>query len=165
MQQMQSVVYALLQNRAYVQELRLLVLDNAAVWRYAHLAVGKCVERVERLVRRYARSQVNKNLGLGSRDVLNLADLYLALLDGFQYALDERSGRLAERNLAYYQRLVVEFLDFCAHLYRAASLAVVVLAYVNASSRKEIGIEVEFLAVKVGDGSVANLVKVVRKYF
>ena len=47
-------VYRVSQHVADGQELRLMVADDAAVGRYVNLAVGKGVERVERLVRRDA---------------------------------------------------------------------------------------------------------------
>ena len=94
-----------------------------------------------------------------------MASLYLAFLDGFQYGVDNGLGGLREGYLANDQRLGVQLLYLRAYLEHAAALAVVVFRHVDAAASREVGIEVELLAVKVGDGGIAYLYEVVREDF
>ena len=73
------------QHIADGEKLRLVALDNTAVWRYAHLAIGKGIEGIDGLIARHARSQMNLNLDLGSSKILYLTGLDLTLLDGLYY--------------------------------------------------------------------------------
>ena len=102
-------------------------------------------------------------LHLCGRVVVHLACLYLALLDGLEYRVDKRSGGLAEGYLAYHERLAVELFYLCPHLQRAPALSLVVFAHVDASARREVGIERKRLAVQIAYGGVAYLVEVVRQ--
>ena len=162
-QQVHGVVYGVAQHVADGEKLRFVVLNHAAVGRDVHLAVGEGVEGVDGLVRRHARCQVHLHLGVGGRVVVHFLGLYLALVDGLENRLDECAGVLAEGNLAYHQRLIVEFLYLGAHFEHPAALAVVVAAHIDAAPRGEVGIEMEFLAAQVADGGVAYLVEVVRQ--
>ena len=152
------------QHVAYGEELRLLVGNDAAVWRDVHLAVGESIQGVERLVRRHSRSQVYKYLHLGGGVVVHLARLYLTFLYGAQYCVNQCRGGLAERQFANGQSLVVELLYLSPHLYRSAAPAVVILAHINASAGGEIRVEMKLLAVQIAYGSVANLAEVVWQY-
>ena len=49
--QVLCVVNRLAQHVTYRQEMRFVLIDDAAVGRYADLAVGKCIESIYRLVR------------------------------------------------------------------------------------------------------------------
>ena len=164
-QEVLCVFGAVAQHVAHGEELGLIVLYDAAVRRDVHLAVGEGIERIERLVRRDARCEVHLYLHLRRRVVVNLPRLYLALLYGLEYGVDECGSGLAIRYFAYDERLVVEFLYLCPHLQHSAALPVVVSAHVDASARREVGEELEWPAVQIGHGSVAQLAEVVRKYF
>ena len=94
-----------------------------------------------------------------------MAGLDLALVDGLQDAVNDGLGGLRERNLADDQRLGVQLLNLGTHLQHAASLAVVIFGYIYRTARGEVGIQVELLAVQVGNGSVADFDEVVGQYF
>ena len=104
-------------------------------------------------------------LHLGCRVVINLPGLDLAFFDGLEYGVDECGRGLAEWYLAYDECLVVEFFYLCPDLQRASPLSVVILAHVDASSRGEVGIELEWHVVQIGNGCVAQLAEVMRQYF
>ena len=176
MQLLQQLVLAYLQFLAYQvlgavgrvaqhvadgEELRLLVLDNAAVGRDVDLAVGEGIEGVDGLVRRHAGRQVDEYLHLSRCQVVYAAGLDLTLLDGLGDAFAERAHRLRERQLAYDQRLGVQLLYLSAYLEHAATLSVVVFRHVDRAARLEVGVQLEVLAVQVADGSVAYLAEVV----
>ena len=98
------------------QELRLVVFDDTAVRRNVNLAIRESIESVERLVRRYSRSEMHLNLNLSRRHVVNLLYLYLSLFNSLQYRLFQGIGSLAERQVADNESLVVQFLYLCSHL-------------------------------------------------
>ena len=152
------------QHVAHGQELRFLVVDDAAVWRDVDFAVGEGIERVDGLVRRHARRQMHLDFHVGSRVVIDFLGLDFSLFDGFQNRLDERDRGLGIGNFADDERFLVEFLDFCTHFQHAAALSVVVFRHVDAAARREVGEKLEILAAQVAHGSVAQLVEVVRKH-
>ena len=102
-------------------------------------------------------------LDLGGGVVIHLARLYLTLLDGFQNRIDECGCGLAERNLTYYERLVVEFLNPCPHLKTASTLSVVVFTHVYTAARGEVGVKLEGAVVQIGYGCITNLAEVMRQ--
>ena len=163
--QVLCAVHRVAQHVADGEELRLVVLDDAAVGRYVDFAVREGIQRVQRLVRRHAGRQLHLYLHLGSRQVLHVACLDLALVDSFQYRVDNRLRGLRERYLADDQRLRVQLLYLGTHLQHAATLSVVVFRHVDGTSRGEVGIQVELLAVQVADGSVAQFHEVVGQDF
>ena len=81
-QQAARLLNAVAQHVAHRKELRRAVVDYAAVGRDAHLAVGEGVEGVERLVGRNAGLQVDHNARRLRGRVVDMLDLYLALLAG-----------------------------------------------------------------------------------
>ena len=114
------------QQFRHAQEARFFVLNHAAVWRNRHFAVGEGVERIDGLVGRNARLQIDHNLDFGGGVVVNLLDFYLAFLVGFQYGIDKRRRAFAVRHVLNHQRFVIDFLDAGSHTYRAAALTIVV---------------------------------------
>ena len=106
--------------------------------------------------------------GLGGH-VLHLAYLYLSLFGGFKDAVDElaglagRTGGLAKRNLCDGKGLVVPLLNLGPDADGSAALSVVVLAYIYAATGGEVGVKVEFLAVQIADGGVAEFIDIVGK--
>ena len=161
----QGVVYGLAQHVAHGEEVGLLSVDDAAVGRDAHLAVGEGVEGVDGLVRRRARRQVHQYLDAARCQVLHLAYLDFALLAGLHDGVAHAGHGLAVGDFADGERLVVYLLDFRADAHRAAAFAVVVLRHVDAAARLEVGVEAEVFAVEVADGGVAQLVEVVGQDF
>ena len=102
-----GAVYRVAQHVAHSKELRFVVLDDTAVGRDIHLAVGKGIERVDGLVRRNSWCQMHLNLHLGRGEVSHVACLDLTLLNGFGDAFDECVHRLRVRNLANDKRFLV----------------------------------------------------------
>ena len=149
------------QHVADGQELWLVVLDDTAVGRYVDFAVREGIQRVERLVAADARCQLYLYLHLGGCQVLHVAGLDLAFVDGFQNGVNECLRGFGEGYLADDQRLGVQLLNLGTHLQHAATLSVVVFRDVDAAARGEVGIEVELLAMQVADGGIADLHKVV----
>ena len=146
---------------AHGEELRLLVLDDAAVGRDVDFAVGEGIESVDGLVARYARCQMHLNLHLCRCQVGDVASLDLALLDGLGDALDERRYRLGVGQFANHQRLLVQFFYLRTHLHHAATLSVVVFRHVDRAARLEVRIQVELLTMQIADGRVADFAEVV----
>ena len=104
------------QHVADGEKLRFVVLYHTAVGRDIHLTVGEGIEGIESLVGRHSRGEVYLYLDLCSSVVIYLTCLYLTFLDGLEDRVDESGGGLAERNLAYDEGLVVEFLYLSPHL-------------------------------------------------
>lgn len=80
------------------EEVRFLVVNDAAVGRDAHLAVRKCIKSIDCLIGRGARCQVDQNLDVGCRIVVYLAYFYLSFIDSFQDGVDDRSRGSAIRD-------------------------------------------------------------------
>ena len=143
------------------EELRFLVLDDAAVWRDVYLAVGEGIECVDGLVARYAGHEVDQYLHLCRCEVVDVSRLYLAFFNGFLDALYETFHGLREWQVANDERLLVNLLDLGTHLEHTAALAVVIFRHVDESSGLEVGVQVELLSVQIADGGVAELAEVV----
>ena len=158
-----GAVHRVAQHVADGKEARFVVLNDAAVGRQVYLAVGEGVERVDGLVGRYARREVHQNLHLRRRVVVHLACLYLSLVNGFEYGVDERRCGLAVRYLLYGDGLAVYLLYLGAHLELSSALSVVVFAHVYGAACGEVWIEGELLSAKIAYRRVAYLHKVVRQ--
>ena len=91
-QQSHCSIGTVAQHIADGKETWLVVLDNAAVWRYVYLAVGECVQGIYCLVRRHSRSQMYLNLHFGSRIVVHFLSLNLAFVYCLKYRVDKGSG-------------------------------------------------------------------------
>ena len=141
--------------------MRLLVPDDAGVGRDRHLAVGEGVERVDRLVRRLVGRHLHDDLDLFGRVVVDLADLDLALFVGLDDRLLDRLGGRGVGDLGDGQRPLVDLRDAGAHLHGAAPQAVVVAAHVGHAARREIGIQLEFAPLQMGDRRMDQLHEVV----
>ena len=101
----------------------------------------------------------------GGRVVVHLADFDFPLVVGFENAVDQARGGLAEGDFADSERLVVDFLNLGAYLHVAAAHTVVVARHVNAAAREKVGVEAERLAVQVADGGIAEFAEIVRQDF
>ena len=165
LEQGHSLVGAALEHITNGEELRFLVFDDAAVRRNAYLTIGEGIEGIEGLVGRDTRSEVNEYLDISRREVFHLAHLYLTFLYRLSDRLDECFGSFRERYVADYQRFLVKFLNLCSNLNRATSLSVVILAHINRTTCREVGVEMEFLTTKIGYGSITYLTEIVRHDF
>ncbi len=128
---------------AHGEELRLVVLDDAAVGRYVDFAVAEGIEGIHRLVRRSAWSQMHEDFHVGRCDIIYLSGLDLSLSTALVMEFDEASGGFAVWYLADDECLVVELVYLGSYLQYASSLTVVVFAYVDGASCREIRIELK----------------------
>ena len=87
-QQAQRAIRGMAQHIANGQEVRLVILNHAAVGRDVDLAIGEGIKRINRLIRRDTRCQVHQDLYLLRRVVVHLLDFDLTLVVGLQDALD-----------------------------------------------------------------------------
>ena len=163
-QQSHSAVHAVAQHVAHGEELRLVVLDDAAVGRDVDFAVAEGIEGIHRLVARCAWGEVYEYLHVGGGHVIHLACLDFSLLHRLGDGVDEAAGGLAEGYLADNECLAVELVNLGSYLEHAATLSVVVFAHVDGTARREVGIDLERLALEIMDGSVAKVVEVVRQH-
>ena len=81
-----------------------------------------------------------QNLHICRGVVINLLGFDLTFVYRLQDGVNQRDGRLRERNLADDERLVVEFLNLCPNLQDASPLSVIVSGHVNASASGEVGV-------------------------
>ena len=141
----------------------LVVLDHAGRRRKLHLAVGEDVELLDDLLGLAALRQVDQDLDLVGRVVVDVLDLDLALGVGGQDRLDQRLGRRAEGQLGDREEGLAAHLDLRPDLHLAAALAVVVLGEVGDAAGREVGKDPEGLSLEVVDRRPAEVVEVVRQ--
>ena len=113
------------------EELRLVVHDDAGVRGDVALAVRERVEGIDGLVRGHIVRKVDKNLDLLRGHILDLLDLYLAFVLGFEDRVNEDVGSLSVRYLGDCHRVLVDLLDFGANLHAATSGSVLVVATIR----------------------------------
>ena len=101
------------------------------------------------------------NLHIGSGQILHLTGLDLALFYSLHDRILDALRGLREGNLTNNERLLVNLFDLRPHLDGTTTLAIVVFADIDATSRWEIGEELEGLLVEIGDGCIANLTEIV----
>ena len=88
---------------------------------------------------------------------------------GLEDAVNKRTGLaggtcgLAIGYLSDGKGLAVTLLDFCAYTNHTTTLTVIILAHIDTAARREVGIEMELLAMEIRDGSIADFSQVVRK--
>ena len=152
------------QHVAHSEEAWLVVLDDTAVGRDVDLTVSESIEGVDGLVRRCARGELHLNLHVAGRHVDDAAGLDLTFLNGFGDGVLQGGSRLGVGYLTDDERLVVEFVDLGSDAHHAATLSVVVFAYVDGTAGGEVGIEMKLLTFEVVDGSIADLVEVMGQY-
>ena len=164
LQEVAGVHGVVLKDVVDAQELRLVVPDNAGVRGQVALAVREGVESVDRLVGRHVAGQMDEDVHPVGGHVLDLLDLYLALVLGLEYGVDEHVGGLAIGNLRDGDRALVYLFDAGAHLHAAAAPAVLVFAAVGESSGGEVRIDLIGLALEYLHGRVQQFVEVVGEY-
>ena len=148
----------------YRRKDRFAVLHYAAVRRDIDFAVRERIESIYRFVGRRTRRKLHYDTSRLGREVINLLDLDLAFLVGFEDGLDDLRGGGAERYLGDDEGLVVVgFGDARAYLNRTAALAVVVASHVDDAARREVGEQRELLVTQVRQGCIAELVEVMRQ--
>ena len=89
------------------QEAGLVVLNDAAVGRYAHFAIREGIERIDRLVGRDAGGEVYQYLDMLRRVVVHLLYLYLPFIVCLEDGVDDRGGGSPIGNLGDDERLAI----------------------------------------------------------
>ena len=151
------------QDFVHGEEHRLVFPDHAGVGADLGLALGESVQGVNGLVRRHVGRQVDDDLHLVGGHVVDLLDVNLLLVLGLDDAVNHRLRGFPVRNLGDGDGALVHLVDACAHLHHAAALALVVLGTVGDAAGREVRQNLIRLTLQDGDGSVDELVEVVRQ--
>ena len=100
------------------------------------------------------------------REIINLTNLNLAFLVGFEDGLDDFGSGGTEGDLGDNKCLIIIRLgDAGADLHHSSSFAVVIARDINDAARREIGEELERLIAQIRQGSIAKLIEIMRKNF
>ena len=143
---------------------RFSILHHAAVGADIDLAIREGIERVDSFVGRRAGSELHNDTCGIRREIVDLLNLDLAFLRRFEDGLYDFGGCGAVRDFGDDKRLVVvRLLDTCADLDRTTAFAVVVLGDVYHAAGREIRKELELLTAQIGEGSITQLVEVMRQ--
>ena len=154
---------AVAEHIVHAEELWLVVHDDTCVRRNRHLAVCKCIKSIYGLVRRHIVRKMDEDVRIACSQVLYLLYLDLALVLCLEDRIDDRVGGLSIWNFHDGKCVLVYLLDLCTYLHGAASLSLHIFRAVCESAGWEVRIYLEILALKNGDGSVDELVEVVRE--
>ena len=103
---------------------------------------------------------MHKNLNICRSNIVYLACLNLTLFYRFGDRIDEAACSLTEWYLADNECLVVEFVYLGSYLQCTTSLSIIVFTYIDGTACREVGIELEWLALEIVDGSIANLIEI-----
>ena len=155
---------AVTEHVVHAEHLRLVVHDHAGVRSDGNLACREGVKSVYGLVRRHIIRQVDDDVHLVCSQVVDLLDLDLSCFLCLEDGLDDHRCGLAVRNFSYCERVLVEFFDLCTDLYLASLLLAAVFRAVCRTSCEEVWENLEILSLEDGDGSIYELVEVVREY-
>ena len=154
---------AIAEHFVHTQHLWLVVKNHACVRSDRNLAGSECIKCIDCLVRRHVIRQGDDDVHLVSCEIVDLLDLDLAGFLCLKNGLDHHWGCLAERNLCDCQGVLVNLLDLCADLDLATLALAAVLRAVCRTSCEEVREDLEILALKNRDGSVDELIEVMRK--
>ena len=139
-QQVEGVVCRVAQDFTYTQEMRFVVSDYAAIGRYTDFTVRKCIQRINRLIRGYARRKVNEDLHITGCIIVDLLDFYFPLVVCLQNGLNNGRGCFSIGDFADNKCFVIKFGNLGSHFNGTSALAIVVLGYIDRSPRLKIGI-------------------------
>ena len=157
------MVCVVLQNLVDREEGGLVVPDHAGVGGYLGLALGEGVEGVYGLVGGDIGRKMDDNLHFLGGHIVNLLDVDLLLVLGFEDAVNDALGGLSVRNLRDGDGGLVHFVDAGTHLDHAAATALVVLGAVCDTAGREVRQEGIGLSLEDGYGSIQELIEVVGK--
>ena len=160
--ELHEAVDVLPQNLRHAHEPRAAAVEHDGARGDRLLAVRERVERDYRLLLALARLELELDPHRVAREVVELADGNLLLLDRVLYRLGERVGRLAPRKLGDDELVLAVLLDLRADLDLAE--AVLVLAHVHEAAELEVGVELERLLLDERDLGFEKLDEVVREY-
>ena len=149
---------------AHGEELWFVVLYDAAVGRNVDFAIAEGIECIHRLIRRSTRSKMYEDFYIRRCDVFYLTSLDFSLFYCLGNAFDEAYRGFAVWYFADDERLVVEFVNLGSYLQNTTSLPIVVFAYVDGTTSREIGVDTERFSLEIVDGCIAKVVEVMRQY-
>ncbi len=162
---------ACLEDIAHAEEMRLVVAglgtadDHARGGIELHLTVCEDVELLDHLVRRCPLREVNEDFHLVGGVVVDVLDLDLALRVRGEDRVDEGARRHAEGQLGDREEVFRAFLDFRAHFYFPAALAVVVIGEIGGAAGGEVRQDAEIFPLQMIDRCAADVVEIVRQDF
>ena len=163
-QQVQGMLRGTLEQVGHPGKQRLVVLNHTAQGRNRHFTGRESVEGVHRLVRRNTGHQMQHNLHVLGRVVLDLLDLDLALVVGFDDGVNDTGRSRSKRNLRDDERLLVVYGNLGAATDATAAFTVVVLREIGNAPRRKIREDLHLAAAEVRNGGINELNKVVRKH-
>ena len=144
-------------------EHRLVIEHHATVWRQTHFTIRESIQRIEHLVRRHVVGQMNHHLHLVGGVVFHFFDLDLALVVGFQNAVNQRTRSDPVRHLTDHQRLVVQLVNPGTHAHPVPPEAVVVVFDIRHAPRRKVRIKFESLVLVVRNARIDEFDEVVRQ--
>ena len=149
------------QDLAHTQEMGFLLPDDAGVGGDRNLAVGEGVEGVDGFVARLVGRNLDDDLDLVGRIVIDLPDFDLALVVGLDDRILDRLGGRGIGDFGDGERAFVDLRNLGTHLHGSAPQAVVIAAHVGHAARREVGVKLEFAPFEVCDAGIDELHEVV----
>ena len=107
---------------------------------------------------------MDENLHVGRSHIIHLSGLDFTFLYSLGDRFDEASCSLTVWNLADDQSLVVELVYLGTNFQHTATLTIIVFAYINGTTRREIRIKREWFALQIVNGSIAEIIEVVGQH-
>ena len=156
-----GVVRRVAQDVANTHKDGLIIQNDTGIWRDRDLTVGEGIQRIDSLIRRLVLSNLNYNLNLLGRIIIDLLNLYLTLVVSLDNRLLDRLRRCGEWNLRNGKRALVNLRDARTNTDRASAKAIVIVRGIHNTSGLEVGQQHKLLATKVGNRGVDKLHKVV----
>ena len=95
--------------------------------------------------------------------VIDLAEFDFAFFLSFQDGISQRAGGGSKGYFSDCKGFIINFFNLCSNLHGSAAGAVVIAADVDESARREVRIERKFLAAKIGNAGVKQLIEVMRQ--
>ncbi len=164
-QKVPGAVRAVTQHVLNTQDKRFSVHDDTCIGRYGYFTLCKCIQGIDGFVGRYVVGQVDQDLYLFSRVVVNFPDTDLSLVVGGNYGTDKAFGSLSVRDLRNGKCLLVQFVDTSPYFHPAyfSAYAPVVVAAVYQTACQKIGIQGKGFPFEVGYRSIQQFVEIVRQ--
>ena len=103
------------------------------------------------------------NLHLRSSHILYSANLQFAFLNSLCNRFLKRVSGLCKRNLTDDEGFIIELLNLCTHLQNTTTLTIIILRYINATTCREVWIEVKLLTTQIADSCITDIVEVMWK--
>ena len=139
----------------------MLVDDDAGIGRDGDLTICEGIERVNGLVGRNARIQVNHDFALFGGVVVDFLNLDFAFIVALHDALNETSRSRSVGYLTDYKCFLILLTDSCTNTNLTATQTIIVVSHVHHATRRDIGIERKRLVFQICYRSVNQFVEIV----